>query len=288
MSGPTVGIYGLGLVGMAIARRLLQAGVVPFGFRRGSKEEFVAAGGSACASALELVERCDAILLCTPPSALQTLVDARFASDAARTTCLVDVGVAPIEPKRALAKTLAARGVHLLDAPIQGNPPLIDQGKSVFYVSGDRGAYDAVRETLLQIGAAAPFIGEFGAGSKLKFAANMLMAMHSTAAAEAVAFCQRSGIDARLLLDVCPQIVQSGVLQIRGRSMIDRSYANVPGSLHGMLDVIETIVDDANGMGMELPMLRSTQKIFERAVALGLADVDSPCVVESYDPPARA
>ena len=281
--GRTIGIYGLGAVGLAVARRLVSTAVAPYGWRRGAKDDFVAMGGIACDSLSDLLGRCDLLLVCTPSSALRPLVDALLSAPEARTKWLVDLGVAPIEPKRLAAAALARHGVQLLDAPIQGNPPLIEQGKAVVYVSGDQDAGAQVAPTLLRFAAAAPYVGVFGNGSRLKFAANLLMAIHTAAAAEAVAYCRRVGLDASLLLDVCPPIVQSGVLNLRGRTMVERTYRASSGSISGLLESIEIIVQDAGAAQLHLPMLRSVAALLEQAKARGLGNIDSPGLVEVYD-----
>lgn len=267
---------------MPIARKLVAAGTVPFGYRRGDNSAFIEAGGRRCASAAELVELSDVVLLCVPDAALYSLFlgEANVLAHVKAGQAFVDLGVAPIELKLKVRDRLASAGAIFIDAPVMGNPPLIDAGKAVVYMSGEEAACRAVEGELRKFAVAAPYVGKFGDGSKLKYVSNMLLAMHTVAAAEAITYAKRTGLDIGALLEFIPPIAQSGVLGVRGKTMASGTYGKGAGSVSMLLDVVNVIRDDASMSGMELAFLNSAKAFYEKAVSKGLGEMNTESLVE--------
>jgi putative dehydrogenase len=277
----SIGILGTGGIGLAIARKLIGAGTVPFGYRRADNSAFVEAGGRHCASAAELVDQSDIVLLCVPDAALESLFfgAGNVLAHVRAGQTFVDLGVAPIELKRKVRDRLSRASAIFLDAPVMGNPPLIEAGRAVVYMSGEEEACRVVEDELRKF-AAARYVGKFGDGSKLKYVSNMLLAVHTVAAAEAVVYAKRSGLDIGTLLDHIPPIAQSGVLGMRGKTMASGAYGKGAGTVSMLLDVINVIHDDALASGIELTFLGSAKQYYERAVSEGLGDSDTESLVE--------
>ncbi len=279
-----IGIFGLGAVGMALARRLRAHGVAPFGFRRGSMAAFEDLGGTACSSPDELLDRSDVVLLCTPASALAGFVErclARSWPTSARPV-IADLGVGPLDARSAGCRQLREAGITLLDAPVMGNPPMIEAGRATLYVSGDEAVFRRIEAALGIITANAPYLGAFGHGTQLKLASNLLLAAHTVAAAEAVALCRASNLDPALLLAHLPPIARSGVLDARGTAMVQGAATQGQGSNAMLVEVIESIEGHARGLGLDLPLLAAARERFERAGEIGLAEMDTPTVVQVY------
>lgn len=278
----SVGIIGTGGIGLPIARKLIAAGTVPFGYRRGNNSAFVEAGGHHCASASELVALSDVVLLCVPDAALESLF---LGKDTVLTQvkagqAFVDLGVAPVELKLQVRERLSDASAIFIDAPVMGNPPLIEAGRAVVYMSGEEAACRAVEGELRKFAAATPYVGKFGDGSKLKYVSNMLLAVHTVAAAEAITYAKRSGLDIGALLEYIPPIAQSGVLGMRGKTMASGAYGKGAGSVSMLLDVVNVIREDAATSGMELAFLQSAKEFYERAVSKGLGDMNTESLVE--------
>ncbi|MBL0423002.1 NAD(P)-dependent oxidoreductase [Ramlibacter sp. AW1] len=278
-----VGILGLGGIGMAITRRLVAAGLAPCGFRRSDASSFAQAGGIVCLSVPQLVEQSDVVINTAPAGAIDSVLRAVEAGCAeVRGRVFIDAGVGPLEVRERQQRELQAAGASMLDAPVMGNPALVDAGQGVFYVSGDAKVSQRVRPLLLKIAAQAPQVGAFGAGTQLKLASNLLLAVHTAAAAEAMALLTRAGLDPALLLENLPPIARSGVLATRGAAMASGRYDVGGGSTQALLEVMERIAGDARMLQAKVPMLQAAMRQFEGAVEAGHGQVDTPGVIRAW------
>jgi len=265
---------------MSIARKLIEAEQVPFGYRRGDNAAFSAAGGVPCGSVTELIERSKFVLLCLPARGLHELFLAHdsVSARARPGQVFIDLGVAPLALKLRLRERLADAQAFLLDAPMMGNPALIEAGRAVVYVSGDATAAAAAEAVLLNFAARVPYVGDFGNGSKLKYVSNLLLAVHTVAAAEAIKYGRRAGLDMACLLGLMSPIVQSGVLAIRGKDMANGIYGTGGGTVALLLDVIGIIEEDARLIDARVPLLHSAKRVFEDAARQGYGNMDVECM----------
>jgi len=199
-----VGLVGLGIMGSAMAASLLRAGFTVVGYDplAACRRRHRKAGGIAAASARE-VARQARILITSLPSAkaLAQVVD-EILSSARTGLIVVETSTLPIPVKEAARRRLAKAGVTLLDCPLSGTGAQARTGDLAVYGSGDRAAFRKVMPMLKGFARAQYYLGAFGNGSKMKFAANLLVAIHNVSAAEAVVLARRSGLDPHLAVKV--------------------------------------------------------------------------------------
>ncbi|HSH22009.1 MAG TPA: NAD(P)-dependent oxidoreductase [Candidatus Caenarcaniphilales bacterium] len=280
---PVVGIVGLGNVGLAAARHLLTAGWPVVGYRRGSSEDFEALGGTRVSSAREVAERAQVLLFALPSAA--ALEDALFGptgilSGAPRAELAVDLGTFSLEVKLRAQAALARRGVELLDCPLGGAPQPGSTGRIALALpSGERTAYERCAGILEAFATKVLYVGDFGAGSKMKFVCNVLVAEHTVAAAEAVALGLRAGLDPQLLVDVVGQSPgTSWIWEHRAPLMVSRAYRPPRGSVDMLRKDLGAITAFAEAAGCRLPFLEATARRFDEAAARGYGDHDVAAV----------
>src|SRR5262249_57982983 len=121
-------------------------------------------------------------------------VAAELAKSARRGSAVVETSTLPIEVKTAARDVLAKRGVTLLDCPLSGTGAQARAKDLLIYVSGERKAYDKIAPVLPGFTSAAYYVGPFGDGSKMKFVANLLVAIHKLAAAETMEPGMKDGL----------------------------------------------------------------------------------------------
>src|SRR5260221_4649210 len=191
-------------MGGAIARNLLAAGFAVGGFDVDQARAAAAAssGVAMCASAAEAARGAELALTSLPSvSALYATVDAVLAEPRPG-LILAEISTFPIEAKELARDRLAAAGIIMLDCPLSGTGAQAVTRDLALYGSGDEAAFArccAAFEAFARVG---HYLGAFGNGSRMKFVANLLVAVHNVAAAEAIVLGTKSGLDPERILEV--------------------------------------------------------------------------------------
>ena len=191
---PTVGVIGLGPMGGNIARNLLRNGfeVAGFDIRPECVEAQIGAGITAAGSSAEVAQGADVLATSLPNiEALEDVMDGVLRQPKPG-QILIECSTLTVEQKIAAHGRLQAAGMRFLDAPISGTPSMLAKMMASIYVSGDEGAYDESVPVLEGFTATNFYVGEVGNASRMKFLANYLVHVHTTAAAECMVLGQQA------------------------------------------------------------------------------------------------
>ncbi|MEV6491444.1 NAD(P)-dependent oxidoreductase [Actinoplanes sp. NPDC051633] len=266
-----VGIIGLGKMGMPIARNLMAKGFGVVGFRRTPGDGLAEAGGVRVSSPAEVAERADVLLsilpdaaaveevVCGPQGTLQAL---------RKGTVHIEMSTVEVDRKAAVRAAVRAAGGELLDAPISGSPPMVEPRMATTFVSGDEHAIESVKPVLDAISGPWVHAGAFGNGAGLKYVSAMLMAAHTVAAAEALAFARRQGLDLELVQRTLDgSIAASALLKQRGPWMREGRYEPAPGPIETLEQILHQVADivppDA------APVFTAAKQVFDQAMRDG-------------------
>jgi 3-hydroxyisobutyrate dehydrogenase-like beta-hydroxyacid dehydrogenase len=265
----SIGVVGLGIMGSAMAGHLIKAGhhVVGYDVRAARLRELRAAGGSAATSCLDVGRQARIIITSLPSAdALAQTVDA-LKQSARPSQIVVETSTLPIEVKRRARARLRARGIELLDCPISGTGAQARNKDIVVYASGTRRGYGRVSTVLDAFTRGHYFVGPFGDGSKVKFVANLLVAIHNVAAAEAIVLAMKAGLDAgKVLRLVTEGAGSSRVLQLRGPMMVKGDYRKATMTLATWQKDMAIIAEFARQVGAATPLFSATAPIYAAAV----------------------
>ena len=181
------------------------------------RRQHVRAGGRIAKSARDVGQAAD-VVICSLPSAAALLAVAADLAGARRSRRIViETSTLPIAVKEEARRQLAAAGTILLDCPLSGTGAQERTRDLVVYASGPRAAYRTVTPVMAAFARAHYHVGAFGAGSKMKFVANLLVAIHNVAAAEALVLAMKAGLDPALTLKVIADGAGSSrMLQVAG------------------------------------------------------------------------
>jgi len=264
----TVGLIGLGIMGSAMAANLMKAGyrVVGYDVLAPRRRAHARAGGVAVGSAADVAERA-AIVLCSLPSA-QALADtaAALARQRGRARIVVETSTLAVAAKEAARRRLDRARVTLLDCPLSGTGAQARVKDLVVYASGPRAAYRDVGRVFNGFARAHYYVGPFGAGSKTKFVANLLVAIHNVAAAEALVLAMKAGLDPATTLEaIADGAGSSRMLQVRGPMMVRGDYSTPTMKLDVWRKDMEVIAGFARQVGSPTPLFRVTAPIYEAA-----------------------
>lgn len=278
-----IGVIGLGIMGSSIARHLVGAGyrVAGYDVRPARLRELKTAGGVAAVSASDVARQSRLLITSLPSSeALAQTVDALTKVTPAP-SIVVEMSTLPIEVKRRARATLRKKRIELLDCPISGTGAQARNKDIVVYASGSRAAYRVVSKVLSAFTRAHYYVGPFGDGSKIKFVANLLVAIHNVASAEAMVLAMKSGLDAKKVLTLVAEGAGSSrVLQLRGPMMVKGNYRKATMALATWQKDMAIIAEFARRAGVKTPLFSATAPIYAEAVKTrGQEDTAAVCAV---------
>ncbi len=282
----TVGVVGLGLLGGAVAARLLAAGhaVVGFDVARERVAALEARGGKVAESALAVTRAADAVLTLLP--SLASVEEVVLGSAGLITAARPDqpiVQMSTISPAltERLAGALAARGLAFLDCPVSGTSSMVERGDGILFVGGDRALYDRWRPVLEAILPRAVYIGRAGQAMVLKLIANLLVALNSAAAAEALNMARRAGLDVGVALDVLAKSAASSrMLEVRGPMMVRDAFP-AQMKLDLFMKDLHLIQDAAGAVGAPVPLTDVAERLYAAAMAAGHHHEDLSVVIRA-------
>ncbi len=301
---PTIGVIGLGIMGSAMAANLVKAGHQVLGFdvvpaRRSAHKR---TGGLVARTVSDVGRRSD-VIICSLPSPgalidvateLSALKNPRSATRGAGGPVFVETSTLPIAVKDEARRLLARAGITALDAPLSGTGSQAKVKDIVVYVSGPRAAYKTAAPVMDGFARGHYYIGPFGDGSKMKFVANLLVAIHNVAAAEALVLAMKAGLDPALTLQVIGDGGGSSrMLQVRGPLMVKGDYRDATMKLDVWQKDMKAIADFAKDVGCPTPMFATTAPFYIAALAAGRGaeDTGAVCAVleemAHYRRPAR-
>jgi 3-hydroxyisobutyrate dehydrogenase-like beta-hydroxyacid dehydrogenase len=278
---PRVGVIGLGIMGSAISARLMRAGYTVIGYdvlaaRRRAHHR---AGGEVAASCRDVASRAGVVICSLPSSDALRETAAALAGAPRPPRIVIETSTLAIAVKGAARRRLGARGATLLDCPISGTGVQARRGDLVVYTSGERSACRRIAPICGAFARAHYYVGPFGAASRLKFVANLLVAIHNVAAAEALVLAKRAGLDpAATLKAVAAGAGNSRMLEVRGPMMVKRDYSKPSMKLDVWRKDLKLIADFARSAGAATPLFSATVPLYAAAVAMGRGGDDTAAV----------
>jgi 3-hydroxyisobutyrate dehydrogenase len=280
----TIGLIGVGKIGLPIAENMIKSGFRVLGYRRSPMPEFEKIGGMVAKSPAEVGAQTDIVLTCLPSS--ESLAEVVQGSNglvqSARPGQIVcELGSHPLSVKSAQIAPLAAKGAAFVDGEVSGTPGMVAARKGVVYLGGDAAACKTLEPVMQGFADSVVYFGPFGAASKVKLVNNLLVAVHIAAAAEAMALGLKAGVDVDLMIKAVAT-GSGGSLQfgIRAPWMAEKRYQPVQGSIPGLMHYFDLIGEFADQTGVATPILDCVAKLYREADAQGYSDRDIAVMVE--------
>ena len=284
----TVGIVGLGLLGSAIASRFIKAGhaVVGFDILPARVAALTAMGGKAAPSAAAVAQSAEAVCTLLPSlAAAEKAVLGRDGILAGARPGLTVIQMSTISPAltERLAREVTGKGLGFLDCPVSGTTSMVERGDGSFFVGGERALYERWRLVLESALPRAVLVGRVGQAMTLKLVANLLVALHSAAAAEALTLARKAGLDLDLALEVLnSSAAASAMLKVRG-PMVIRNEFPAQMKLDLFMKDIHLMQDAAAAVGAPLPFTDLAERLYAAAQAAGHGAEDLAVVVTAIE-----
>jgi 3-hydroxyisobutyrate dehydrogenase-like beta-hydroxyacid dehydrogenase len=277
----TAGVIGLGIMGGAYARNLKGAGwrVIGFDTSAARRRELARAGVEIVDGAAAVARATPVIITSLPaPSALHATVRDIIASGAPRRT-VVEAGTFSLDDKLAAGTALRKAGHIALDCPVSGTGAQAKVKDLVVYASGDSKAIAKLRPLFAAYSRQLHDLGDYGNGSRMKYVANLLVAIHNVASAEALVLGMKAGLDPKRVFELATAGAgNSRVLELRGPMMVKNRYADATMKISTWQKDMSVIGAFAASLGCPTPLLSATLPIYAAAMSTGHAAHDTAAV----------
>jgi putative dehydrogenase len=194
---------------------------------------------------------------------------------------VVELSTLSIADKVRFESILKKAGHIALDCPLSGTGAQARNRDLIVYASGDGGAIAQCSDLFADFAKQSADLGQFGNGSRMKFVANHLVAIHNVATAEAMVLAERAGLDPKIVVDlVGPGAGGSRMFQMRAPMMVEGIYEPATMKVSTWQKDMAIIAQFADAIGCETPLFTLTQPVYTEAMAMGLGDQDTAAVFE--------
>lgn len=283
----TIGFIGVGNIGMAICKHLIDAGHTVLGYRRSSLAEFEKIGGVAAKSPADICAQADIVLSCLPGgSALDEVVTGPngLLKNAREGQVVAELGSHPIAAKERQVARFAEKGVAFVDGEVSGTPGMVMAKKAPIYLAGDTEVCKKLESTVKTFADVCLYLGTFGSASKIKFINNLLVTVNTAAIGEAIALGLKAGLDPDMMIKAISSGSGGSVLfPIRAPRMVQKNFLPAQGTFEMLSHYFDYIGDMADRSGAATPLFDVAVSLYERGIKNGLADHDVAAIVEVID-----
>jgi putative dehydrogenase len=279
----TVGIIGLGIMGGAIARNLVEREwhVVGFDSDPAKCAELAEAGVAVVESVAYVVRNAPIIMTSLPTPAAVESVAKQIADSGGPSRIVAELSTMTLADKLRFEDTLKKAGHIALDCPLSGTGAQAKMRDLIVYASGDSTAIAKCTSLFADFSKQSADLGVYGNGSRMKFVANHLVAIHNVASAEAMILAERAGLDPKLVVEmVGPGAGGSRMFQMRAPMMVEGKYEPATMKVSTWKKDMAIIAEFARDVGVETPMFTLTQPVYTQAMNMGLGDQDTASVFE--------
>ena len=280
-----IGVIGIGLMGMACAKRMRAAGLELLGYDVDTKklDALVKIGGKAATSVDEIARDCHKVVLAVfNTDQVEATVAALVASLPAGKAPIIALCVSTCDPDR-IAKLYArtpADKVRYVEAPVSGTSQQTEQGDALGMIGGDPAAAEAAKDVLDAICPRRHHLGAAGNGGRAKLAINLILGVNRAALAEGLVFAQKLGLDPGAFLKVAREsAAQSQVMDIKGPKMVSSDFTPHGFVTQSRKDFL-LMLEQAKARGQGLPLAETYVSIVDGCVAAGEGELDNSAVIE--------
>lgn len=280
-----IGLVGLGLLGSALAQRLLDAGFQACGYDtdESAMSRFEAIGGCGVTRLQDLANNANPVLLCLPDSGVVSSVLHNLRSDLPAGRTIIDLTTGDPQTTQQLATELAAGGHMLLDAPVLGSSEVVREGQAILMVGGTANQFHEWQPVWNAISATVFHTGDVGSGQQMKLVANLVLGLNRAALAEGLHLASVCGLDLPAVLEVLKSGASySRAMDAKGARMIERNF-QPQARLSQHLKDVRLILQQAQTANTRLPLSETHQQLLNEAEARGFGSMDNSAIIQAYE-----
>src|SRR5256714_802798 len=282
-----VGFIGLGIMGKPMSLNLIRGGHELYVYsRHGAPQDVVAAGATACDSALDVARKADTIITMVPdtPDVAAVLFGAKGVADGlTRGKIVVDMSsISPVETKQ-FAQKINALGCQYLDAPVSGGEVGAKAASLTIMVGGPEDIFNKVKPLFELMGKNITLVGGNGDGQTCKVANQIIVALNIEAVGEALLFASKMGADpGKVRQALMGGFASSRILEVHGERVIKRTVnSRFLIAIH--LKDLSLALAGARELGVALPQTANAAQLMQAGAAHGDAELDHSALVRTLE-----
>lgn len=274
-----VGIIGIGILGNAIALRLLDLGydVTVYNRTQGKTNEVEKKGAHVASSPKGMAEKVEIIIIVVKDAeAVKEISFGKNGIIEGKNSKLIVADMSTIDPveSKKISKELQQHHIQKLEIPVMGGPNVAINGELVMMASGEKDSFDQCKKIFEKIANKVFFLGEQGVANSIKLAMNLQITMLALALSEGITFVKKANVDPKIFLEVLNSTYfKTGMSEKKAFKMIDGNY-DATFTLANLKKDITTITNAAEELEIKLPMISKAEEIYENAIKEGLGDRD--------------
>jgi 3-hydroxyisobutyrate dehydrogenase-like beta-hydroxyacid dehydrogenase len=276
-----VGIVGLGIMGGAFSENLVRAGwhVIGYDLSPARRRAMTRAGVEIAADAVDVARKARTVITSLPkPAALKATAKA-IAKARLPHRVIVEASTFTLEDKSAAEAILRKAGHLMLDCPMSGTGAQAKVGDLVVYASGSPPDIKRLRPLFAGFTRAVYDVGAFGNGSRMKYVANLLVAIHNVASAEAMVLGMKAGLPPQLIFDLIKTGAgNSRIFELRAPMMVKDHYEPPTMKISVWQKDMDVIGSYARKIRVPTPMFDASSAIYTKARKSGYDNLDTAAV----------
>jgi 3-hydroxyisobutyrate dehydrogenase-like beta-hydroxyacid dehydrogenase len=283
-----IGIIGVGLLGSAVASKLLKGGfvVAAYDTRPEQVKALQAQGLIAAASIAEVAAEADAVFTILPSleSVETTILGTGGLIETAPQNCTV-IQMSTVSPNltRRLGNAVAAKTLGFLDAPMSGTSAMVERGDCAIFVAGDRSRAEACQPIFDAIARKTHYVGDAGMASLAKLATNLLVGLNTAALAEALVLGAKGGLAPGVLVEILKESAgASKMVDVRGPLMVSHRF-DAQMKVDLFLKDFKLILEEGRRLEVPLPLTSVTQQLATATAVAGRGEEDLAAIVTTLE-----
>ncbi|MHA7647557.1 NAD(P)-dependent oxidoreductase [Nitrosopumilus sp. S4] len=280
-----VGIIGLGMLGNAVALHLLDEGFELTVYNR-TKEKTLQAerkGAKVVTTPKEVAENSDLVItIVKDADAVKRVSFEKDGIIEAKNQKIIVADMSTISPNESkdISNNFKKHGISKLDIPVMGGPNVAISGNLVMMASGNKESFETFRNLFEKIANKVFFLGEEGVANTVKLAMNLQITMLALSLAEGITLVKKADVDPKIFLEILNSTYfKTGMSEKKAYKMIEGRYETT-FTLSNLKKDITTMANTAKSLGIELPMLKSAEGVYENAVKEGFGEIDYTGIIE--------
>ena len=280
-----VGIVGLGMLGNAVGLHLLDSGFNVTVFNR-NKEKTIQAnekGAMIVYSPKEVAQKSDLLIIIVKDA--DAVKEVSFGENGIvkggkEGFIVADMSTIDPSESRKISEKFQEHNINKLDIPVMGGPNVAITGDLVMMASGDKESFEKCKSIFEKIANKVFFLGEKGVAHSIKLAMNLQITMLALALSEGITLVKKAGVDPKIFLEILNSTYfKTGMSENKAFKMIDGKYEPT-FTLANLKKDISTMNNAAKSLGIELPMIKKAEEVYEDAVNKGLGEIDYTGIIE--------
>ncbi|QUC63865.1 NAD(P)-dependent oxidoreductase [Nitrosopumilus sp. K4] len=274
-----IGIIGTGMLGNAVGLHLLEAGnnLTVYNRTREKTKELESKGAKVVDSPKQVAENSEIVIIVVKDSkAVRQISFDNNGIVFGKHDGLTVADMSTIDPSESekITEEFEKFKINKLDIPVMGGPNVAISGDLVVMASGHKSTFEKFKKVFETIGNRVFYLGEKSIAHSVKLAMNLQIAMLALALSEGITLVRASNIDPKIFLEILNSTYfKTGMSEKKAYKMIDDKF-DATFTLENLKKDIATITDYAKSNGVNLPMIKKAQEIYENASDMGFGKID--------------